>query len=83
MSVTPTVVTFPVSLQTDSTRTIQSFSTGAEEKLSGEVYFEVWADYWGAPDYADVFTSSACHGTGAFAGASLITRSEGCLKGAQ
>ncbi|CAM9655355.1 unnamed protein product, partial [Scytosiphon promiscuus] len=71
------------SAKTGTTRTLQGFSTDAGEKLSGEPNFIVWSDYWGADDYADVFTSSACEGTGNFTGESLLTRSEGCLKGAQ
>ena len=73
----------PRSEKTDSIRTVQAFSTEADGKLTGEKYFDIWADYWGAPDYADAFTSAACQGTGAFADASMSTRSEGCLKGAQ
>ncbi|CAM9800300.1 unnamed protein product [Ectocarpus sp. 13 AM-2016] len=69
--------------KTDEIRTVQGFSTGAQEKLSGEATFDVWEAYWGSPDYADQFTSAACLGTGDFAGASNLTRSEGCLKGAQ
>eukprot|EP00752_Nemacystus_decipiens_P008971 g8009.t1 len=69
--------------KTEEIRTIQKFSTEAGDKLAGETYYDIWSAYWGAPDYADVFTSSACNGTGDFAGASLLTRSEGCLKGAQ
>ena len=70
-------------MKTDETRTIQKFSTEAGDKLTGETYFDIWSEYWGTPDYADVFTSGACQGTGDFADASLLTRSEGCLKGAQ
>ena len=64
-------------------QTIQSFSTDAGGRLAGETYFEIWVDYWGAADYADVFTSSACQGTGTFTGESFFTRSECCLMGAQ
>ncbi|CAN0089212.1 unnamed protein product, partial [Ectocarpus sp. 12 AP-2014] len=69
--------------KTAEIRTIQGFSTGAEEKLSGEATFDIWEAYWGSPDYADQFTSAACQGTGAFEGAEMVTRSECCLKGAQ
>ncbi|CBN77422.1 conserved unknown protein [Ectocarpus siliculosus] len=69
--------------KTDSTRTVQGFSTGAQEKLTGEVTFDIWEAFWGSPDYADQYTSGACLGTGTFAGASNLTRSECCLKGAQ
>ncbi|CAN0041796.1 unnamed protein product, partial [Hapterophycus canaliculatus] len=71
------------SAKSDSTRTIQGFSTEAPGKLTGETYFDMWAGYWGAEDYADRFTASACNGTGNFTGESDLTRSEGCLKGAQ
>ncbi|CAM9887341.1 unnamed protein product [Ectocarpus sp. 8 AP-2014] len=69
--------------KSDSIRTVQGFSTDAQEKLSGEATFDVWEAYWGSPDYADQFTSAACLGTGAFEGAEMVTRSECCLKGAQ
>ncbi|CAN0409698.1 unnamed protein product, partial [Scytosiphon promiscuus] len=67
----------------DSIRTIQGFSLTAQEKLSGEYWFGVYEDYWGVPDYADEFTAAACNGTGNFAEASLATRAEACIKGAQ
>lgn len=68
----------------DSIRTIRGFSLTAEEKLSGEPWFNVYENYWGVgPDYADQFTMNACDGTGDYADASFSTRSEACLKGAQ
>ncbi|CAM9671455.1 unnamed protein product, partial [Hapterophycus canaliculatus] len=68
----------------DSIRTIQGFSVNAQEKLSGEPWFEVYENYWGVgADYADQFTLSACEGTGAFSEASFETRAEACVKGAQ
>ncbi|CAN0397378.1 unnamed protein product, partial [Ectocarpus fasciculatus] len=69
--------------KTDEIRTVQGFSTGAQEKLTGEATFDIWEGYWGNPDYADQFTSAACQGTGTFEGAEFVTRSECCLKGAQ
>ena len=69
--------------KTDEIRTIQKFSTEAQEKLTGEPFFDIWAAYWETPDYADVFTTSACQGTGDFADTSFPMRSESCLKGAQ
>lgn len=69
--------------KSDSIRTVQGFSTEAAGKLTGEKYFDIWANYWGAEDYADQFTGSACQGTGDFSTASALTRSEACLKGAQ
>ncbi|CBN78873.1 probable high CO2 inducible periplasmic protein [Ectocarpus siliculosus] len=69
--------------KTDSIRTIQGFSTGAQEKLSGEKWFDVYEAYWGSTDYADQFTSGACNGTEQFDDASVETRAEGCVKGAQ
>lgn len=71
------------SLKTDETRTIRGFSLDAQEKLSGEKWFEVYEAFWGAPDYADVFTAGACQGTGDWADASSEMRAEGCIKGAQ
>ena len=64
-------------------RTIQGFSTEADGKLDDEPFFEIWKAYWGAPDYADAFTTSACQGTGDFADKTIAMRSESCLKGAQ
>lgn len=69
--------------KSDSLRTVQGFSTEAGVKLTGEEWYDMWVAYWGSDDYADVFTSSACEGTGDFSGTSVETRSEGCLKGAQ
>ncbi|CAN0457783.1 unnamed protein product, partial [Laminaria digitata] len=70
--------------KTDELRSIRGFSTSAQEKLTGEKWFDVYTEYWGDnPDYADLFTSSACNGTDAFDGAAMVTRSEGCVKGAQ
>lgn len=71
------------SLYGDSFRTIQAFSTEAEEKLSGEKWFDVYQHYWGAPDYADQFTSAACTGTGSYATVEPVVRAEACTKGAQ
>lgn len=65
------------------TRTVQGFSTGALADLTGEKYYDIWVAYWENADYADVFTSSACQGTGDFADESVETRAESCLKGAQ
>ena len=75
----------PRSVKSDvSIRTIRGFSTSALEKLTGEKWFDVYADYWdGNPNYADLFTTSACNGTGTFEGAAEVTRKEGCVKGAQ
>lgn len=69
--------------KTEELRTIRGFSTSAQEKLASEKWFKVYAAYWGAEDYADQFTSSACQGTGDFEGAANVTRKEGCVKGAQ
>eukprot|EP00904_Undaria_pinnatifida_P009158 jgi/Undpi1/5372/HiC_scaffold_2.g00653.m1 len=70
--------------KTDSIRTIRGFSTSAQGKLTGEKWFDIYAEYWdGNQDYADLFTTSACNGTDAFEGASMVTRSEACVKGAQ
>lgn len=69
--------------KTASIRTIRDFSLEAQPKLTGEKWFDVYEGYWATPDYADAFTTAACNGTGAFEGASLSTRAEGCLKGAQ
>ena len=72
------------SIKSGGIRTIQGFSTEAEEKLAAEEYFQIYRAFWGDdPAYADTFTSAACQGTGAFASASNLTRSEACLKGAQ
>lgn len=71
------------SVKLDEIRTIRGFSVDAQGKLSGEKWFDIYEDYWGAPDYADQFTAAACNGTGDFANAALETRAEGCLKGAQ
>lgn len=70
-------------MKTDSIRTIRGFSTAAQEKLTGEKWFDVYEDYWANPDYADLFTSAACNGTGNFEGAVVETRAEACVKGAQ
>ncbi|CAM9840437.1 unnamed protein product [Ectocarpus sp. 12 AP-2014] len=67
----------------DGFRTIQAFSTDAEEKLGGEKRFEVYQNYWGAPDYADRFTSAACTGTGGYETVEPVVRAEACTKGAQ
>eukprot|EP00752_Nemacystus_decipiens_P007947 g7100.t1 len=71
------------SLKTDEIRTVRGFSLDAQEKLSGEPWFDVYEAYWGEPDYADVFTTAACNGTGLWSGASFEMRAEGCIKGAQ
>lgn len=65
-------------------RTLQGFSTTAQEKLTGEKWFDIYQAYWGDnPAYADTFTGGACQGTGMFTDTSDITRSECCLKGSQ
>lgn len=71
------------SVKTDSNRTIRGFSTSAEEKLTGEPWFDVYESYWGSPTYADDFTSAACNGEGAFEDVEAVVRAEGCVKGAQ
>lgn len=68
-------------------RTVRGFST-TTSTLSGEKWYEIYANYWGIPAYADNFTSSACLGTGDFTAStspviSSTARKEGCLKGAQ
>lgn len=71
------------SQKTTGARTIRGFSIDAQEKLSGEKWFNIYSAYWGAPDYADQFTSDACNGTGDFEDAPAELRAEGCIKGAQ
>ena len=72
------------SLKTDEIRTIRGFSVDAQEKLSGEKWYDIYEAYWsGNPDYADLFTSGACNGTGDWADASFEMRAEGCIKWAQ
>ena len=51
--------------------------------MSGEKWFELYQHYWGAPDYADQFTSAACTGTGSYATVEPVVRAEACTKGAQ
>lgn len=65
-----------------SIRTLRGFSLDAQEKLAGEKWFDIYEDYWATPDYADVFTSAACTGVGAFEGATEQARAFGCLRGA-
>lgn len=71
------------SLKTDEIRTVRGFSLDAQEKLSGEKWYDIYEAFWGEPDYADIFTASACNGTGEWADASVEMRAEGCIKGAQ
>lgn len=65
-------------------RTLQGFSTSAQEKLTGEKWYDIYKAYWDDDAaYADTFTGGACQGTGDFADASDLTRMECCLKGVQ
>lgn len=41
-----------------------------------ELYFEIWSEYWGGADYADVSTTAACQGAGDLDGTSSEMRSE-------
>eukprot|EP00752_Nemacystus_decipiens_P007957 g7110.t1 len=70
------------SLKTDEVRTIRDFSLDAQAVMTGEEWFDVYEDYWAAPDYADLFTTSACRGAADFSGASVLTRGESCRGGA-
>lgn len=64
-------------------RTIRGFSTSAEEKLTGEKWYDIYMAYWDDPAYADTFTKNACQGAGDFDGVANVTKAECCLKGAQ
>jgi len=43
-------------------RTLAGFSTAAEQKMSGQMMFELFNDYYGLPDYADEFIRAALFG---------------------
>jgi len=43
-------------------RTLAGFSTAAEQKMSGQMMFELFNNYYGLPDYADEFIRAALFG---------------------
>jgi len=43
-------------------RTLAGFSVAAESKMKGQQMFEMYKDYYGAPDYADKFIKAALKG---------------------
>lgn len=64
------------SAKSNSMRTLQGFSTGADAKMSGEPLYKMYKTYWGSPTYADEFVLAALDGTGMLAGAADIARDE-------
>jgi len=46
-------------------RTLAGFSTAAEQKMSGQMMFELFNNYYGLPDYADEFIRAALFGKSA------------------
>lgn len=79
----PLLFCFLQSAKAGGFRTLQDFSLSAQGNLESEKWYVVYKDFWDSPTYADDFTFAACEGTGDFNGATNLTRSECCLKGAQ
>ena len=64
-------------------RTLQGFSTSADEKMKNEPYFELFKKFWGTDTYADDFIIEALNSAGDFSGKRDIFRAECANKGSQ
>ena len=74
------------SFRSTGLRKLANFSTdarGGPNPMTGHKYFEMYASYWGADTYAHQRVMSALQGTGEFAGAPDIVRTESAAKAVQ
>ena len=74
------------SFRTTGPRKLANFSTdarGGPNPMTGYKYYEMYASYWGSDTYAHDHVVQALQGTGDFAGAPSIVRTESATKAVQ